>query len=84
MTAKTPEGQVVLPVFGPSLTGDGSPRCTGWTRSDEPCSRKATVQANGRHGALCKQHADLLRRAGCVVTYLAKSINQDAASDGGS
>ena len=51
----------MLPVFGPSLTGDGSPRCTEWTRAQQPCARQATVPPNGRHGALCAQHAAMLR-----------------------
>jgi hypothetical protein len=49
--------QDTLPVFGPSLTGDGSTRCSDWTRKHEPCARKATVAADGRRGALCSQHA---------------------------
>ena len=64
MTVKVPDGQVMLPVFGPSRLEDGSPRCSEWTRSNELCSRKATVAANGRHGALCAQHAAQLRKGG--------------------
>jgi hypothetical protein len=53
--------QDMLPVFGPSLTGDGSPRCSAWTRTHAPCGRAATVAADGRHGPLCAQHVAMLR-----------------------
>ena len=61
MAARITDEHDMLPVFGPSLTGDGSPRCTEWTRAQQPCTRQATVPANGRHGALCAQHAAMLR-----------------------
>ena len=51
-------GQDRLPVFGPSLSGDGSPRCSDWTRKQQPCARTATVAGDGRHGPLCRQHAE--------------------------
>ena len=57
--------QDMLPVFGPSLSGDGSPRCSDWTRKHEPCARMATVPADHRHGPLCRQHANQ-RRSGVV------------------
>lgn len=47
--------QVMLPVFGPASTEDGSPRCTAWTTRHLPCARPGTLWAEGR-GALCKQH----------------------------
>lgn len=61
MPPQANQEQEVLPVFGPSLTGDGSPRCTEWTRAQQPCSRPASVPANRRHGPLCAQHAAKLR-----------------------
>jgi hypothetical protein len=56
--------QLALPVFGPSLTGDGHPRCTDWTRAGQPCQRRASITGTDRHGALCAQHAAKLRKGG--------------------
>lgn len=59
MARRQPVGleQDALPVFGPSRTEEGWPRCSDWTRSHEPCARRATVPSDDRHGALCSQHA---------------------------
>lgn len=59
----TDKEQLSLPVFGPSLTGDGSPRCSEWTKTQAPCARAATVPADERHGPPCTQH-EAMRRKG--------------------
>jgi hypothetical protein len=57
-------GQLVLPVFGPSVVKDGYPQCSAWTTAHVPCGRRATVAADGhpgRHNGLCSQHDAMLR-----------------------